>query len=223
MTSAEMLARIGVLVDETPGSSTFYTIDDAYRFLTSGQYEVANYFLNLYRKMREVKRNVMLPFALQTLLKSKTATLAETADTIQFPTDYWEYVSLMYSHTSGDRYPVRIRPHNDLQNFFKENSFAGQNTDAHDYYANIIEDFGGFQMSGESSSGSSYRLNYIKKPTDIRASVQPVLGANTHDAIVIYAAAMLMIKDERWQESNALMQVFITKLSQIEVFGNVNP
>lgn len=214
MTRTEMLARCRTLLDEA--SASFWTDTEIYSSLADGQQAVANYFLSIFKTQRLQDPSIRVPQPLEALYTVDTATTI--TGLVSKPADYWYLLAASYAYTGGalaTHYPCRIYPlsHNmfaDLNNSF----FTGTSTDpvVHEVYSSGYK----FYFLPSVSGTGSYTLNYLKVPTVISSSTDPTLSVQTHSAIVYYAVAQMLFKDQRPQEAQIKMQDFANELQGIK-------
>jgi hypothetical protein len=62
------------------------------------------------------------------------------------------------------------------------------------------------------SGTPAYTIWHITKPSDIAAGTNPTLPVTTHQAIVRYAASRMFDKDQRPQESQAQLGLFLKEI-----------
>ena len=65
------------------------------------------------------------------------------------------------------------------------------------------------------SGTGAYSLNYLKVPSAIASGTEPTLPVQTHNAIVFYAVAQMMLKQDRADLGQVKMQEFINELQSI--------
>ena len=201
MTSAEMLARVRTLLDES--SAAFFTDAEIYSALSDGQREVTNFALGVYRQLRAQNVNSQIPEAIKELITTATGTIAAAGLTANLPADYLEWIRADLAHTAGsvDAYPCYYRE-NTLGAFASANTYLAENITNQQHYFTINATQVVFFTPGAVSVGSSYTFVYFKKPTEISGAVQPILSDFTHEAIVQYAYAYILGKDQRTTEAS---------------------
>lgn len=206
--TAQLLAEVRAQLDEA--SATFWQDTDIYQSLTDGQREYVSLILAQYKAKVLADRAVKLPEVLRVLLKAGLAsTTFPTATTsIALPADFLYHVSfLMNVSARSNLLPTPIREYSP-QTFF-QNSNSLLNTDQ---YAWI--DAGNINWS-PAINGGQITLNYISKPTDITASIDPVLPQFGNAALVRYAFADCLRKDQRTQEAEAAYGEFLQMIKYI--------
>lgn len=215
MTTANMLSRVRTSLDEA--SASFWTDAEIYSALTDGQQETANYFLSLYKAKSVNNIGAVLPQPLESLLKNKIDTTVSSG--VTKPTDYWHLVSAKWAYTGGlvgTYYPCRIEGLSSIRDFNLANTYLA----ATETFPTVYEAYSGsailFWFLPAPSGTGAYNISYISVPTTISSSVDPILPASTHTAIVHWAVAQMLSKDQRPQEAQLFMQNFI---NEIQVIG----
>lgn len=210
MLSTELLSRVRTLLDEVTPS--FFLDAEIYSALTDAQQETADYFYKLYSSALMNNADSKLPQPLEPLVISVTATLATAG--LTKPADYWHIISVSYAYTGGligTFYPCRIETLNPVLGFNLGNTYlAPSATDPKVYeaYGNSLQ----LWFSPVPSGTGAYTLTYLKTPTSISASVNPILPVSVHSAIVHWATAQMLFKDQRPDEANLHLQNFINEL-----------
>ena len=210
MTRTEMLARTRTLLDEA--SASFWTDTEIYAALADGQQECANYFLNIYKIKSKDDLSVPIPQPLEVLYKVATATT--TTGIVDKPSDYWHLLSASFAVTgglAGTFYNCRIERFSASMFFNINNTYLVASTTSpivYDVYSTSHK----FYFRPDVSGTGAYGLNYLKTPTAITASVNPELDVQTHSAIVHWATAQMLFKDQRPQEAQLHLQNFINEL-----------
>jgi hypothetical protein len=214
MVRTEMLSRVRTLIDEV-GTASFWLDTEIYSALTDAQQEVANYFYKLYSVALMNSFESKLPQPLESLAISVVATLATAG--VAKPVDYWHIISVTYANTgglNGTFYPCRIEKINPALGFNLANTYLAPSiTDPKVYeaYSASLQ----LWFSPAPSGTGAYSLTYLKTPTAISASVDPILPVQTHSAIVHWATAQMLFKDQRPEEAHLHLQNFINELQMI--------
>lgn len=214
MTRTEMLARARTLLDEA--TAGYWTDTEIYSALADGQQSVANYFISIFKTQRLQDLTVNIPQPLESLYAVDTNTTA--TGLVSKPADYWHLLAASYANTGGllgTFYPCRIYQlshamFSDINNAF----FAAISTDPIVY--EVYSSGQKFYFLPAVSGTGAYALNYLKVPTAISSSVDPTLPVQTHSAIVYYAVAQMLFKDQRPQEAQIKMQDFANELQGIK-------
>ena len=213
MTRTEMLANVRTSIDEATAS--FWTDTEIYLALTNGQQEAANYFLNIYKVKSKDDLSVPIPQPLEVLYKVASATT--TTGIVDKPSDYWHLLSASYAYTgglTGTFYNCRIERFSASMFFNINNTYLAATATSpivYDVYSTSHK----FYFRPDTSGTGAYALNYLKTPTAITASVDPELAVQTHTAIVHFAVAQMLLKDQRPQEAQLFLQNFINELQMI--------
>jgi hypothetical protein len=193
MLNTEMLARVRTLLDEA--SAGFFTDAEIYSALTDGQKQVANFLLSKFQNYQK------LPEPLRPLLVNP---VASSGTSINVPADYWHDFSLKYGSSVGAKQVAIKRELKDIAQV-EDNSYLT------DFYYTIDSDTINFGISGT----QYYTLIYLKKPTAIDGSTQPILSESSHSAIVHWATAQMFIKDQKIPESQVMMKNYMEELQVI--------
>lgn len=178
-----MLAHVRTLLDEA--SAGYWTDTEIYRSLTNGQTMTAS---KLHIKGSSLIENLR-----------KDLAQSEASGWLNLPSDYWFFIGVKYASVGGGtEYPCLLRRG---ARFNKESNayLAGTSSQPYVYVTDNTLDFDPSGSSG--MTPRTYTLSYYSKPTDISASVEPILLSITHPAITQYAFAELLLKDEKNQES----------------------
>lgn len=209
MTRTEMLARVRTLLDEA--SASFWTDAEIYSALTDGQQEAANYFYSMYEKLKQVNPLIGLPHTLEPLYTLTTSTTINGL--VNNPSNYWHLILATYAYNGGTSYNCRIQPLSPALLYDLDNTYLVASTTSPTVYQVSSTQF---LFLPTASGTANYALGYIVKPTAISSSVDPVLPVLAHTAIVHYATAQMLFKDQRPQEAQLFLQNFI---NEIQVIG----
>lgn len=213
MTRTEMLARVRTLLDEA--SASFWTDTEVYSALADGQQEVANYFLNIYKIKAEQDLDTLIPQPLEVLYTAETNTTA--TGLVSRPSDFWHLVSATFAYTgglSGTFYNCRIERFSASMFYNINNTYLSATTTNPIVY-DVFSTSQKFYFQPAVSGTGAYSISYIKIPTAISSSVDPTLPVQTHSAIVHWATAQMLFKDDRPQEAQLHLQNFINELQLI--------
>ena len=213
MTSTVMLAAMRTILDES--SASFWTDAEAYAALADGQNEVIKEVLAVYKARRRADPNTELVEELRTLLTFESAGIAASFKAIY--TGFLYLVNANWDHdASGTEEPCRIVEMDRGQNHRESNTFlAATATDPIAYVA--PEPAAGGQSINFRpvySTTATYSLNYLKSPTDIAAGTNATLPVTTHSAIVNYATARMLEKDQR-PEAQMIYGKYLQELKTI--------
>lgn len=198
--AANAYARLATLLDEAKES--FWSEAARYQALSDGQRAVTTSVLKVFQAMRVRDISASLPIVLKDTVKQVTANLGTpNTTTIALPADYLDYVNFTYTPATG----VTLNPY--IMNVTPEtprlmaNSYFGSGDTVYVLNGNI-------NLGFPSGTGASYVLNYIADPADMSSSVDGVLSDRCQNAVVTWAYANLLKKDNRLAESQAELQRF---------------
>lgn len=196
-----MLAVVRRNLDES--SASFWTDAEIYEAITEGQRQVANFVLTVYKTKRQINPLEEVPEALRKLITKKEDSVAGTSDTL--PTDFLYCLDVEYG-TFEIKYPAY-----NLTTPYLTHSLANTYLSSTRYYR--ITDT---EIIFDNGSGTVYwTLIYLKTPTDIDGSTQPVLGELTHEAVCTYATAEMLNKDQNFNEASLFMNKFFKLTAQL--------
>lgn len=215
MTTAQMVAHVRTLLDEVGVTAGFWNDTEIYPGLADGQQAVANYFLNMYKLRVLQDLNAPIPQPLEALYTLVTATT--TTGIVDRPADFWHLLSSSYTTTgglAGTFYNCRIERFSASMFFNINNTYLlASITDPIVY--DVFSTTQKFYFNPVPSATGAYALNYLKVPTAIASSVEPTLPVQTHNAIVFFAVAQMLFKDQRSGEAQTKMQDFMNELQLI--------
>jgi hypothetical protein len=60
-----------------------------------------------------------------------------------------------------------------------------------------------------------YTIVYLKQPTEISGSAEPLLAEETHEAIILYAFSFLLRKDLRQPEADGAYKLFLDMVGKL--------
>jgi len=184
-------AKVRTSLDESVEG--FWTDAEIYKALNDGQKEIANLILTMYKQRSKITNNEKLPEVLRALL----ATTTTQTGTQNLPADYWTYLNLYITTTN---IPIYVRGdgvdrHQRLNTYLVSSSTQP--------YVSIS----GTQVVHETGS-LAWMMDYLKVITDMSDSVDPVLPEMAYNAIVSYAIAFLLNKDENPRASQEFQTFF---------------
>ena len=216
MTAANMVIFARTLLDETGITSGFWTDTEIYSALASGQQAVANYFLGIYKMQKQQDHAIAIPQPLEPLYFNEVNTT--TTGLVAKPADYWHLLGASFAYTGGlvgTFYKCRIYHLSEVMFDDINNSFlAATNTDPIVY--EVYSSGQKFYFLPTVSGTGAYSLNYLKVPSAIASGTEPTLPVQTHNAIVFYAVAQMMFKQERTDLAQVKMQEYFTELQGIK-------
>lgn len=210
MTSTSMLSAVRTLLNEA--SASYWTDAEIYVWLSSGQKEVLQGIIAMY-----MERKGKDPYVPSIIAKQITELNIDTSSktVADFPADFTYFIGAKYTPDGVDveKAPLRVMPKT------AENQIKMANT----YLLPTNEQPIGY-ITGNSvelypapTTTSSLDLSYVKDTTDISASTQPVLQPFTHNAIVRFAFAQALLKDERDSDSDKELNKFYEELKLLYI------
>ena len=210
MTVAEMLTRTRTLLDEA--SASFWADSEIYSAFTDGQIEVIRLLLNIYKAKLQVNPRQPIPDSINALIKSSSGTLSLDQSTVSVPSDMIYLLNVQYNPAaSTPLYPCFERGMGRLTFFDANNTYLKNDTTFKTYYYY----FDGSNVKFEqivTTGTAGYTLNYIKNPSAITSGVNPTIGVVYHDAIISFAFAQMLQKDQRIGEANSYFQKFFQQV-----------
>ncbi len=184
-----LVARVRTYLDEA--SAGFWTQDEIYKALTDGQREVITFVLAVYKQKLSVNPDEKLPEVLRNCFTTTTG-----IGSAALPAGFLFPLSV-YTATV----PVYTRPDGMQRGASKLNTYLASSA------AQPFCSFSATQIVFETSV--SWTMEYLQTPTsDIDATHDPSLGAISYNAIVEYAAAFLLNKDENPRAQQHLSKFF---------------
>lgn len=216
MTSSVMLTELRTLLDEAQAG--FYENTELYQALTDGQKNVTYYFLNLFKKQREMNTSLQLNRFLLPLSISKNDT-AVILEEITFDNSPMIILNAEYRNITniGNYYPCFVLDPNAVDfNHRLQNEYLKPT----DKSPSVFMYYNGgwkykFLPAFDNSLGGDYILNYLKEPTSISASIEPILAEETHNAIVQWAFSFILRKDDKTQQSAMEHQKYLQMVSEL--------
>lgn len=215
MIQSEALSRLRSLLNES--TAGFYTDAELYQYLDSGMNMAIELFLAKMEQARnedKYKGSIALQ-PLQTLDTSNTTTTSTQEYTLPSDfliTDYCEYKIDKDNATS---YPAVLVDFNKWK-FVSTSSYQGFSESNPGYY--IRGNKLGFTETITDGGAGAYSHYYYKKPTAITsgtASSEIPTKLETHEAIILLAFHLALIKDNRPQEAQAEYSKAMSILSQL--------
>ena len=192
MTYTEMLARTRDMLDES--SAVYWSDANLYIYLSEGQRQIVNVALKIYLAKREVIPNYPLPDILRTLIdETEDLSFGTTGTTYDsLPADFLYDLHVEYDDNGAAPIPAFRAGENAMRTFNQNNSYLGSSQSQYTYWVDGANLNFGTAISGT----GSYRLTYLKKPTEIDGSTSAILPTYTHEAICKYAVSMALYKDK---------------------------
>ena len=210
MTTAELLTKARTLLDESAAS--YWTDNEIYSALNSGQTEVINHGISFYSALRKKDRNYPLPELLRPLLTTATGTITMGNNTYNLPADYLLYVNVYYNKSAGatDADSLYVRE-------YSNRGHKSRNTylvEAY-RYCNIDATKITVEMSTGEPQTQYITLEYIKKPSAIASGVNPTLLAYCDNAIVYFCMHELLLKDQRTNVAQMYLAISLEEIKKL--------
>lgn len=189
--SKALKAKVRTLLDES--SAGFWSDTEIYNALSDGQREIVNIILSMYKQRSAITANEKLP----EVLRNVFATTNSATGTQNLPTDYLTYLALYITTTNV---PIYVRSEG-IDKHQRVNTYLASSSSQP--YVSISAT----QVVNETSV--TWQMDYIKTPTDLSDSADPSLAPLAYQAMVSYAVAFLLNKDEN-QRAVQEFQTFFT-------------
>lgn len=209
MTGPNLLARLRTLLDEA--SAAYWTDAEAYQALADGQNAVIAIALGVYRakKLSLANQDVPLSPLLQTLYGTQTATVTSGASTASLTGTVLELVWVKYNHSAATPlYPARLRFHSPASEFKAANSFLVATTTSGEYYIRFANPVITFETAS-TNSASVWLAGVLTQPTDIASGQASTIPDSAVPAILQFAFARMLSKDQRVSESQDAFKRFL--------------
>lgn len=206
MTTAEMLSRVRILLEEATAS--FWSDNEIYSALTDGQNEAIRLKYSIYKSKVKVNPRESIPEVLRPLIKDETGTIGLSENTLTIPSDLMFLISVRYDPAGSNLRPCYQRGMSMLSYFDSDNQYLKDSTAFKSYFFHLDKSEIVFETTVTASPGS-YGWTYLKKPADIASGVDPTIKSEYHDAVVMFAYAKMLLKDQRVDEANAAYNKFI--------------
>lgn len=177
--SKALKAKVRTSLDES--SAGFWTDTEIYTALSDGQREIINILLTLYKQRNKITENEKLPEVLRSIL----ATTTTATGTQNLPADYLTYLALYITTTN---IPIYVRS-DGIERHQRLNTYL-TSTSTQPYVS-----ISSTQVVHETGS-LAWTMDYLKTPTELSDSADPSLPSLAFEAMVSYALAFLLGKDE---------------------------
>ena len=203
MTSVLLLSRLRTLLDEA--EEGFWTDDECYAALSDAQREAVN---NIFA------RN---PFNenLKTLIKTVDGTNV-TNQAIALPTAFKDIVTgELAVLTGGTKYPCKVIDYNKDFIDDKNNDYLKPIAASPVVYVKASTVVGRKIYFEPTGANTDYSLLIITNPTEITASINPILPEATHEALIYWAFQFLLRKDLRVEEANGALALFTEMIGKL--------
>lgn len=202
--SDSLLARVRTALDEV--SSGFWTDAEIFLALSDGQNELITYLLNVWKQKQLINFEEPLPEVLAPVVVPATCTRS-SAKVYALPTDYLQQIAV--AAPGGEAILVRRQGMGKVSQAVNTYLKAATGAD----YCSI-----GSTIITEGTDHASVTLTYVKAPANMTTDVDPVLTSNSAKiAMVQYALADLLKKDEKYQESMQEFQKFLSMVMNLYV------
>jgi hypothetical protein len=193
-------------------SANYWTDTEIYASLTDGQEALCNLALSVYRAKKQADPDTPVPYLLQPLYDIIATTLGTGHSSIALSNPVLELISLKYNHNAASPlYSVRFRNLSSAAIFQQDNTYLS--ITGTEYYARFYNNDTISLETASTSAASAYSAEVLIEPTDITASVDPIIPDVARDAIAYFAFSQMLSKDQRSQEAQQALQVFF-QLSQ---------
>lgn len=189
-----LVSRVRTLLDEA--SAGFFTATEIYYALTDAQVEVINIVLSTYKAKIKADPNEELPEVLRNCIASTTGT-----GTTSLPSGFLHALSI---YVTATKLPVFIRPDGRGRAEGMHNTYLASS--ATQPYCSLSAS----QIVFETSV--AWTLEYLQLPAnDIDATHDPTLSKIAYNALIQYATAFLLKKDES-PRANDHLQYFLKEV-----------
>ena len=195
MTSAQLLTRIQTLLDDAV--SDHWSTTEIYAALTDGQRAFIKEVLSKFTLRRRIDQSTPLPEVLRPLLTTDTGTTTKS-----LPINY-----LLWVDVYGTSVPIYVREKGRGSSTRKNNTYLASSANQ------IYCSFNASQIVFETNT--NWTLEYVKKPSDISASVNPTLDDMCMNAVIQFAFGFLLAKDKRTAEANNAFALFKFYIDQL--------
>jgi len=198
-----MFAEVRTLLDEDVEG--FYLNPEIYTALTNGQREYASIIYAQFDGLRKQDRNVPIPLTLLPLfVESPNIPILSTDKVIPITspiTGLWKVIYVTYGSAST---PLLERDLSSVRPFRQANSIMNPVNTFYAVTSTQIE-----LENKVSASTVNYQVAYLTEPTDINATINPILPDWTHAAIVQYAYSEMLKKPKLLNEALSAFNQFI--------------
>lgn len=217
MTSTEMLSRLRGLLDES--SAGFWTDAQLYQYLDSAQNLIINKLLDKQKQLKLALGNNYEIETLKPLIKLSSAISTSTNPNISLSgiSDLLEiYQVYLYDNTNKNELLLNYIPLYDFRRR-KENAYTSHTYSKADktgqvycswYQGNIVTSFTAITTDTTYTTyvyDKAY-VYYYAQPTAVAAGQNYTLPSNTHEAGVLFAAALANFQNGKVQEGNLFYQ-----------------
>ena len=212
MTSTDMLARTRTLLEES--TAAFWTDAEIYAALADGQNAVINVLLGVYKGKSQINNQTELPYELTTLLENAAAAMASSS--LNIPTGFLWLVSAQWSYNGTVTAKPCIIVNDDRTFvFLEDNTYLGATASNPKAYIAPVSSVMKINFLPAYATSGTYGIRYLKTPTAIASGQNPTLPVSTHSAIVFYATAQMLYKDEKFQEAQMMLNDYSKELQNL--------
>jgi len=216
LTTAQLLTKFRSIFDETTAG---FIIDnnDAYPMLASGRNECIQWLLSKQREIKLVKPHYECE-SLKPLIKldtGNTTTVGAGLQEYNLPSDFIETYSARYDPTStaSDLSYATLLPFAEIMRRQGNTYEASTLTNNFYYYIRLTKL--GFFPQPTGGAANKYEHYYYYQPAEIASGVEPVLTAETHEAILLFALSFAFMKDGNSNKSAYYRGEAIKKLQAL--------
>lgn len=187
-----LLSKVRTLLDEATAGNWQDT--EIYAALNDGQREIINFVLAVYKQKIAINPDEKLPEILRVLFATTTG-----GGTQNLPSGFLYPLSL---YGTSSNVPIFIRPDGATRAALKANTYLASSA------SQPFASFNATQVIMETGA-VSWTMEYLASPSsDIDGSHDPVLGSIGYNAMVEYATAFLLTKDENPRSQQHLENFF---------------
>ena len=204
----QLTTEVRTLLDES--TESFFKDTEIYTALTDAQREYVSIILSQYKAKSIIDPSINIPQVLQSLATSSLSDVLFVGDTYSngLPSDYLYFIMFYLKTDSSDTLtPCPIRDYSIKTVAASQNSYLNARMAWVD--STLIH------WTPAAKSGGQITLDYIKQPPDMTGSVDPLIPSFCYPALVKYALAEMMKKDNLDQEAAQNYQEFLSKVKYI--------
>lgn len=214
MTTAIMLARVRTLLDES--SAGFWTDTEIYAALAHSQISVINEILKIYKLRSQANPSTELPEELRVLSVRASGTIS--ASYVAIPTGLIWLLNASWDHdATGGEKPCYIISQDRQFNFREDNPYLAAASTQPIAYSSQYQSGGQQAINFRPiySTNGTYSIEYLKYPTAIASGQEPTLPESTHNAIIFYATATMLLKEEKISEAQSYFQNYFNEIKSM--------
>lgn len=209
MTGPNLLARLRTLLDEA--SAAYWTDAESYAALADGQNAVIAIALGVYRakKFSLPNQDIPLSHVLQSLFSTQTATVGVGVATASLTGTVLELVYVKWNSAAATPlYACRVRNYSPASEFKAANSFLVATPTSGEYFIRFNNPTITFETVS-TNAAATYLAGVLTQPTDIGAAQASTVPDICVPAIVQFAFARMLSKDQRVAESQDAFKRFL--------------